>query len=160
MLHFLHLVFAFLRMIIAFTNKRYQTPRCSRGVLRTVRLLLGVQNLPSTDDRMSSGQKTESNSTLCVQHMTSVIYRALHNSVERERELEQATVQTSHTIVRAFARRQCNQQGSFQGVHIPFGTSLWWNIICKSRFFRTAITRSSSNLACQCLNVKAETHAR
>ena len=36
--------------------------------------------------------KTEGNSTLCMQHMTSVIYRALHNSVERERELEQATV--------------------------------------------------------------------
>ena len=29
---------------------------------------------------------TEGNSTLCVQHMTSVIYRALHNSVERNKE--------------------------------------------------------------------------
>ena len=46
--------------------------------------------------------KTEGNSTQCVQYMTSVIYCALHNSVERERELEQTTRLTSHTIVRAF----------------------------------------------------------
>ena len=147
------------------------SPRCSCGcaVLRTVRMLLGVQSLTCTDDHVdlyattrrigcsmswanasaSSSQLHEHKkrlqaTQLCVQHMTSVIYRALHNSVLGH-ELTGCQVSKLFTLSLTsctFARAVLNSL--YGSTHSIWDISLV-GFTCKLDSSRTVMIRSSCN---------------